>query len=125
MNALATSFRELEVYKAAFAFQQELFKATKTWPAAERFALTDQVRRSARSVGANIAEAWAKRRYAAHFLSKLTDSDGELQETVHWLDTAYSCGYITEAQHSSFGQATASIGKMLGAMMKRHESFCR
>jgi len=88
MGTLAKNFKELEVCQASFLLQQEIFSLTKRWPPEERYALTDQIRRSIRSIGANLAESWAKRRYPAHFLSKLTDADGELQETMHWLDTA-------------------------------------
>src|SRR5438552_3876659 len=98
MSKLAQSFQDLEVYQEAFRFQQEIFKVSKAWPMEERFALIDQIRRSSRSIGANLAEAWAKRRYPAHFLSKLTDSDGELQETFHWLSSAAACGYLTNRE---------------------------
>src|SRR2546422_10406119 len=84
MSKLAQTFRDLEVYQEAFRLQQEIFTMSKRLPFEERFSLTDQIRRSSRAIGANIAEAWAKRRYPAHFLSRLTDADGELQETTHW-----------------------------------------
>ena len=71
MGRRVESFRELDVYKAAFALQQSIFQESKKWPREERYSLTDQIRRSSRSIGANVAEAWAKRRYPAHFLSKL------------------------------------------------------
>ena len=87
-------FRDLEVYKKAFALQQEIFELTKSFPKEELYSLTDQMRRASRSVGSNIAEAWQKRRYIQHFVSKLSDSDGEQAETQHWVDTALACGYI-------------------------------
>jgi four helix bundle protein len=124
MRPLAQSFRELEVYQAAFRFQQRVFEVSKQWPGDERFALTDQIRRSSRSIGANISESWAKRRYPAHFLSKLTDADGELQETTHWLDTALACGYLAQNDSSVMTAAISSIGKMLGSMISQYESFC-
>ena len=83
-----SNFRDLRVYELAFELQQEVFETSKQFPAEERYALTDQVRRSSRSIGANLPEAWQKRRYLAHFVSKLTDADGEQAETQHWLDTA-------------------------------------
>ena len=83
MAEIIRSFHDLRAYKAAFELQQMIFKVTKSWPSEERYALTDQVRRSSRSIGANISEAWAKRKYPAHFVSKLSDADGELQETSH------------------------------------------
>ena len=124
MRALVQSFRELEVYGAAFKFQRHVFEVSKKWPGDERFALTDQIRRSSRSIGANLSESWAKRRYPAHFLSKLADADGELQETTHWLDTALACGYLAQNNHSVLSAASSSIGKMLGSMISQHESFC-
>jgi four helix bundle protein len=118
------SWRDLEVYQAAFALQQTIFELSKAWPRDERYSLTDQIRRASRSIGANIAEAWAKRRYPAHFLSKLTDSDGELQETLHWLTTAQACDYIGEDQAVELLELTARIGRQLGSMINRHETFC-
>ena len=92
------SFRDLRVYKLAFELQQEIFRITKRFPAEERYALTDQVRRSSRSIGANIAEAWQKRRYVAHFVSKLTDADGEQAETQHSLYTSVACDYVSDKE---------------------------
>lgn len=117
-------FADLEVYKSAFDLQQVIFEASRKWPRNEDYLLTDQIRRSSRSVGANIAEAWAKRRYPAHFLSKLTDSDGELQETLHWLASARACGYLPEADCQAMLGALAQVGRLLGSMINRHESFC-
>ena len=125
MSERISSFRELSVYKAAFELQQELFIVSKEFPMQERFALTDQLRRSSRSIGANIAEAWQKRRYSAHFISKLTDSDGEQAETQHWVATAAACHYITEARCEVLTQNCLQIGKMLGAMLAHPEKFCR
>ena len=118
------SFRELEVYRAAFAVQQRVFELSKAWPRMEAYALVDQVRRCSRSIGANLAEAWSKRRYPAHFLSKLTDADGELQETLHWLATAQACGYLTAADYDTLSADLAQLGRQLGMMMNKHESFC-
>jgi four helix bundle protein len=118
------SFDELEVYHAAFALQQDLFGLSKHWPKVEDYSLTDQIRRSSRSIGANIAESWAKRRYPAHFLSKLTDADGELQETLHWLKTAKACEYVSAADHERLLEQLQQIGRLLGSMINRHESFC-
>ena len=123
MVEVIRSFRELRAYKAAFELQQTIFKSTKSWPPEERYALTDQVRRSSRSIGANISEAWAKRKYPAHFLSKLSDADGELQETSHWLSTALACRYITSSEHLSFEQGIESVGGMLGRMMQMPQKF--
>jgi len=124
MSKLAQSYHDLEVYTAAFHLQQHIFEISKKWPIEERFSLTDQVRRSSRSIGANIAEAWAKRRYPAHFLSKLTDSDGELHETCHWLASAFACGYLTQTEHSDLISESLCVGRQLGSMIQRYESFC-
>ena len=94
----ATSFRDLIVYRKARELSLEIFKLTKRFPKEETYSLTDQIRRSSRSVGAQIAEAWAKRRYEKHFVSKLTDSDGEQQETQHWIETAFDCEYISQEE---------------------------
>jgi four helix bundle protein len=120
----ANSVRELETYQAAFLLQQEIFKISKSFPKEENYSLTDQIRRSSRSIGANLSEAWAKRRYPAHFLSKLTDSDGELQETQHWLATAQACNYIDSSQSNSLQDNAASIGRQLGSMIIHYKSFC-
>jgi len=88
------------------------------------FSLTDQIRRSSRSIGANIAEAWAKRRYEKHFISKLTDSDGEQMETQHWIETALDCEYIDNKTSSQLIQKCLEIGRMLGGMMEKSEMFC-
>ena len=118
------SVRELEVYQASFALQQEIFACSRCFPKEETYSLTDQIRRSSRSVGANLSEAWAKRRYPAHFLSKLSDADGELQETMHWLASAEACNYITIDQSAVLQEQAAVIGRQLGSMIIRYESFC-
>jgi four helix bundle protein len=123
MSALVEHFWELDVYKEAFDLQQHVFRLSQSWPKQESYALIDQVRRSSRSVGANLAEAWAKRRYPAHFLSKLTDCDGELQETRHWLSTAEVCGYLQPRMLEELRADQERVGRMLGSMIARHERF--
>ena len=120
----ARSFRDLAVYKKSRKVSRAIFEMSKTFPKEEIYSLTDQMRRASRSIGAQIAEAWAKRRYAAHFLSKLTDSDGELQETLHWLFTAHECGYLSKLQLDELQAKLAGTGRQLGSMINRHESFC-
>jgi len=124
VGKLAQTFRDLEVYQESFSLQQRVFAVSKQWPAEERYALIDQVRRSSRSIGANIAESWAKRRYPAHFLSKLTDADGELQETLHWLTTAQACAYLSDTDHADLIAQASAVGRLLGSMIAAHESFC-
>ncbi len=119
------SFRDLKVYQSAFKLQQEIFEISKGFPKEELYSLTDQIRRSSRSIGANIAEAWHKRRYQAHFVSKLSDSDAEQAETQHWLDSARACGYISHEKHNTLLEKCMKIGRMLGSMITKPESFCR
>jgi len=120
----ARGFRDLIVYQKTTAVAKRIFELTKRFPRDETYSLTDQVRRSSRSVGAQIAEAWAKRRYEKHFVSKLTDADGEQQETQHWIDTAADCGYLTDQDASSLNRELAEIGRMLNSMMEKAPSFC-
>ena len=88
-------FRELLAYQKGFRLAMEIFNVSKSFPLEEKYSLTDQIRRSSRSVCANIAEAYRKRRYPNHFISKLTDSDAENSETNVWLEFAFECNYIT------------------------------
>ena len=125
MSERILSFRDLRVYKLAFELQQEIFQISKAFPKEERYALTDQIRRASRSVGANIAEAWQKRRYVAHFVSKLTDADGEQAESQHWIDTSLACDYTSERDHTSMLKKCSRIGQMFGSMMAKPEKFCQ
>ena len=120
----AGSFRELIVYQKSRQLQQEILKLTKSFPKEEMFSLTDQIRRSSRSIGANIAEAWAKRRYEKHFISKLTDSDGEQMETQHWIETALDCEYIDQKTSAQLVERCMEIGRMLGGMTDKAEMVC-
>ena len=117
------SAKELIVYQKAYRLAMAIFEASKSFPPEERYALTGQIRRSSRSVCLNLREAWSKRRYEAHFISKLTDCDGENSETDSSLDFAHDCGYITVEQHAEFIQLSAEVGKMLGSMIKDPSSF--
>ena len=108
-------FRELRVYQQAFQAAMRVFELSASWPKEERYSLTDQVRRSSRSVCANIAEAWRKRRYSAHFVSKLSDADSEVAETQAWLDFALHCGYLAQIE---FGQLTQSYENVSGGLVK-------
>ena len=125
MSGKIESFRDLVVYQKAFKLQQAIFTTTKTFPKEELYSLTDQIRRSSRSIGANLCEAWQKRRYVAHFVSKLTDSDGEQAETQHWIDTALACEYISSEVHSTLLTQCKEIGRILGSMIANPEKFCR
>jgi len=118
------SFRDLEVYKLARQLSREIFEKTKAFPKEEMYSLTDQIRRSSRSVGAQIAEAWAKRSYIRHFVSKLTDSDGEQQETQHWIESSFDCEYITHKLKNDWLNRYAQVGKMLNSMIDKADKFC-
>jgi four helix bundle protein len=123
MSQRISSFEQLRVYQAACDLDLAVFVGSKSFPKDERYSLTDQVRRSSRSVGANIAEAWAKRRYRAHFVSKLTDADGELQETKHWLRRALAYGYLDESASGKMMGMCQHVGEMLGRMIQNPDGF--
>jgi four helix bundle protein len=119
------SFRDLEVYKLAREVSKEIYILSKGFPTEERFSLTDQIRRSSRSVGAQIAEAWGKRRYENHFISKLTDADSEQLETQHWIEISEECDYITKEQANILLNKCESIGKMIQVMINKANEFCK
>ena len=121
----AKSFRDLEVYKLARTMARDVFEASKRFPRDETYSLTDQIRRCSRSVGAQIAEAWGKRRYEAHFVSKLTDADAEQMETQHWIETASDCAYVSDDVRNSWLQKCESVGRMLHAMIEKADQFCK
>jgi four helix bundle protein len=100
-----------------------IFEISNRFPAEERYALTGQIRRSSRSVCMNLREAWAKRRYCPHFVSKLSDCDGENSETDTSLDFARDCGYISSAEHESLAELSLEVGRMLGSMILNPEPF--
>lgn len=109
------SYRELRVYQNAFAAAMRIFELTKTFPAEERFSMVDQMRRSSRAVCSNMAEAWRKRRYPAHFVSKLTDCEGEADETRVWLEFSLASGYIA---HKVFAELDLKYDLILGQLVR-------
>ena len=115
--------RDLKVYQAAYKLAMEIFKESKSFPLDERFSLTSQIRRSSRSVAANIAEGYRKRQYPNMFASKLADSDAEATETQVWLDFAQDCGYLSTERHKQLVQGYEEVGKMLNAMIAHPEKF--
>ncbi|HVM46370.1 MAG TPA: four helix bundle protein [Candidatus Acidoferrum sp.] len=123
--ALITSFRELKVYVAARTEAQVIFKRSRNFPPEERYALTDQMRRSSRAVKAMIAEAWGRRRYPAVFANKIDEALGEATETQSWLDDCLDCGYISADEFARMNAAWQSIGAMLNRMIDRTDDFCR
>jgi four helix bundle protein len=123
--AKISSFRELNVYRSAREGARAIFEISKTFPRDERFSLTDQIRRSSRAVNAMIAEAWAKRRYEAAFVSKINDALGEATETQSWLDHALDSGYLTLEQFKVLDVQWQQIGGMLNKMTERAHDFCK
>lgn len=120
----AKSFRDPVVYQRAIALEENIFRLTRSFPMEERYALTDQIRRAARSIGAQIAEAWARRKYPAHFASKLSDADAEQMEAQHWVGSAMRAGYWTNEEADALLGAMNEIARMLGAMIRQAEQFC-
>lgn len=123
MSGRISHFTDLIVYQKAFELSVRIFDLSQAWPKEERFALTDQVRRASRSIGAYLAEAWGKRRYEAHFLSKRSDSDAELHETEHWLLCASKHGYLRTEDRELLRGQIVEVGKMIGSMMKTPTPF--
>ncbi len=120
---MAQTIKELAVYQKAYDLAMRVFKASKSFPPEERYALTSQIRRSSRSVCLNLREAWAKRRYEAHFVSKLTDCDGENNETDSSLDFARDCGYTSSVEHRELVELNREVGRMIGSMIKTPTPF--
>jgi four helix bundle protein len=117
------SAKDLIVYKRAYRLAMLVFEMSKGFPTEERYALTSQIRRSSRSVCLNLREAWARRRYPASFVAKLTDCDGENSETDSSLDFALDCRYIDQSGHDTACGMVNEIGKMLGSMIQQPEKF--
>jgi len=117
------SATELEVYRQGYQLAMEIFQIRRGFPREEIFSLTSQIRRASRSVCQNLREAWSKRRYEAHFVSKLTDCDGENAETETLLAFAHDCGYLDARTFQQLTDANRSIGRMLGSMLKDPAPF--
>ena len=117
------SHKELEVYQLSFSSGMEIFEMTKSFPKEETYSLTDQIRRSSRSVSGNLAEAFRKRRYPKHFISKLSDSEGEAAETQVWLDYAYACKYISKDLHYALTDKYDHIIAMIINMIRKPENW--
>lgn len=116
-------FKELLAYKKSFELAMEIFELSKTFPKEERFSLTDQVRRSSRSVAANIAESYRKRRYTNHFISKLTDSDAENSETNTWLQFSLECQYISKETFDRLNIKNLEVGRLIDYMINNPSKF--
>jgi four helix bundle protein len=116
-------FRELLAYKKAFDLAMEIYELSKSFPLEEKYSLTDQIRRSSRSVCANIAESYRKRRFVNHFISKLTDNDSENSETYVWLEFAFECNYITKEIYQKLSAKNIEIGKLINYMINNPDKF--
>ena len=116
-------FRELLAYQKSFELAMEIFELSKLFPKEEKYSLTDQIRRSSRSVPANIAESYRKRRYVNHFISKLTDSDAENSETSVWLEFSLKCNYINDETFQNLNNKSIEIGKLVNYMINNPSRF--
>lgn len=116
-------FQDLLAYKKSFELSMAIFEITQLFPKEERYALTDQIRRSSRSVSANIAEATRKKRYVNHFISKLTDSDAENAETQCWLEYSLACKYISEELFTELTNRSIEVGKLINYMITNPDKF--
>jgi four helix bundle protein len=120
----AHCFRDLLVYQKTKEVTESIFKMSKNFPREELYSLTDQIRRASRAIGAQLAEAWGKRRYEKHFISKLTDADAEQMETQHWLTIAVACGYLSTEQEVKLKEQLREIGRMINGMISKAHLFC-
>ncbi|MBW7871011.1 MAG: four helix bundle protein [Flavobacteriia bacterium] len=114
--ALIRKYKDLIVYQKAFKVAMDIFILSRTFPIEERYSLTDQIRRSSRSVCGNLVEAWRKRRYEKMFVSKIVDSEGEASETQNWLDFAYACGYMELSDYNKLTSDYEEVLMMLAKM---------
>lgn len=117
------NFKETKVYQKAFVLAMEIYNISKSFPKEERYSLTDQIRRSSRSVCANMAEAYRKRQYPAHFVSKISDCDAESSETGVWIDFALNCNYINLQIHGELIEKNEEVGRMLHHMINNPEKY--
>lgn len=120
---MSTGLENLMVYKKAFDLAMSIYKVSITFPKEEKFSLTDQIRRSSRAVSANLAEAYAKRKYESHFISKLTDADMENSETQVWLNFAFNCNYISENFYNEAVKTSKEVGSLLNYMIRNPKKY--
>jgi four helix bundle protein len=124
-NKKYNGYRDLKVFQLAYTLAMDLFEITKAFPQEERYSLVDQIRRSSRSVPANIAEAWKKRIYPKMFISKIMDAAGEAGETEVWLDVSKDAGYLSAEIYKKFMGGYDEVNRMIYGMMDKHEKFCK
>jgi four helix bundle protein len=119
------SYKDLLVFQKAFSLAMDIFEVSKSFPKEEKYSLTDQIRRSSRSVCANFAEAYRRTKYPAHFVSKLTDCDAESTETEVWLKFSFDCKYLLEEEYLKLSARSAEVGRMLGYMINNPEKYLK
>ena len=120
---LQCGHKDLKVFRLAYELAMEIFNESRFFPKEERFSLTDQIRRSSRSITSNIAEGYRKKRYSKMFISKMSDADAELAETQVWLEYARDCGYLSREKYNKLNRGYEEVGKMLGYMIIHPEKF--
>ncbi len=116
-------YKDLIVFQKAYKLAMDIFEESKKFPSEEKFSLTDQIRRASRSVCTNLAESYRKRRYKAHFISKLSDSETENTETEVWLNFSKDCNYLSEVKYTDFTFRNTEVGKMLWNMINNPDKF--
>ena len=119
------TIKNMIVYKKAYSLAMDIFKETKNFPSEEKYALTNQIRRSSRSIGAQIAEAWGKRKYKKHFILLLTGASAEINETEHWLDMAFKCNYMTLQTRNDLVKLCQRIHGLVGGIISKADQFCQ
>ncbi len=119
------ALKDLIVYQKAFKLAMEIFQVSTKFPKDERYSLTDQIRRCSRSVCANLAEAYRRRKYVPHFLSKTTDADAENSESQIWLEFSLACKYISNEEHINLLLQQQEVGKLIGYMLNNPDKFCK
>ena len=123
MSESSQGFKALIAYQKAFMQACEIFEITISFPKEEKYSLTDQIRRSSRSICANLAEAYRKRNYYKHYLLKISDCQGENSETLVWIDFSFNCNYITKESYTKLTELNAEVGKLLAYMLSNPEKF--
>jgi four helix bundle protein len=123
-KTFARKFQDLLVYRRTLDLAREIFQISITFPKEEVYSLTSQIRRSSRSIGAQIAEAWGKRSYIKHFSSKLTDAISEIYETEHWLEIAEDCDYISSETKNLLCEKYNEVSRMIASMIRKVDHFC-
>jgi four helix bundle protein len=124
-NRKYNGYRDLKVFHLAYKLAMAIFEITKSFPKEERYSLVDQIRRSSRSIPANVAESWKKRLYPKMFISKLVDAAGEAGETEVWIDVSKNAGYLSMEDYADLISRYAEVNRMLYGMVDKYEKFCK